>query len=120
MGGGSGRRRAVAGLLAGAVAVFGQGTGGAARNRKKHKICKHCPQRACWACTSDNFQTANKCILLETPNADVTLTVAAALCDEFCSGANEQPFGVNDDIAGLANFCGADNKCKVKECPVKL
>jgi hypothetical protein len=112
----TGRRRALGGLLA--VAALTSQSGAFAK--KKKKKCTHCPQRACCACTNDNFQTANKCILLETPNAEITLTIASELCTEFCSGTNEQPFGVNDNISGFANFCGADNKCTVKKCPVKL
>ncbi len=112
----TGRRRAIGGLLAGAAALTGQS---GAFAKKKKKKCTHCPQRACCNCTL-NFQTASKCILLETPNADITLTTATALCDAFCSGLNEDPFTVNDNISGFANFCGADNACTVKKCPVKL
>ena len=115
----SGRRGATAGLLAGTAAVLGQGMGASAKKRKQ-KRCTHCPQRACCACTDDNFQTVNKCILLETPNAEMTLIIAADLCDAFCDSANEAVFSVTDNIAGLANVCGADNKCGVKECPVKV
>lgn len=113
----TGRRRAMGGLLAGAAALAGQS---GAFAKKKKKKCTHCPQRACCSCTDDNFQTASKCILLETPNADISLTVASDLCTEFCSGPNEQPLTTNDNISGFANFCGADNACTVKKCPVKL
>jgi hypothetical protein len=113
----SGRRGVTAGLFAGMVASLSQDLEGSAGKRKR---CTHCPQRACCACTNDNFQTTNKCILLETPNAEITLTVAIDLCDAFCDGPNEQVFTVNDNIAGSANVCRADNSCGVKTCPIRV
>lgn len=113
----TGRRRAIGGLFAGAAVLTSQSGSFA---RKKKKKCTHCPQRACCACTDDNFQTASKCILLDTPNEFLTLPDATDLCEAFCSGPDEVVLVVNGIIGGFANICAANNACDVKKCPVKL
>ena len=106
----TGRRRAIAGLVAGTAAVFGRGMSAPAKKRKKK--CKHCPQFAC--CSCGTAQQPTKCGLIDAPN----FTDAQNACDGLCG---TDPVNViNQKIAGVANSCGADFTCKVKNCPVPL
>ena len=105
----TGRRRAIAGLVAGTAAVFGRGMTAPAKKRKK---CKHCPQFACCSCGTP--QQPTKCGLIDAPNFTDAQNACTALCGP--DGVNV----LNQKIAGVANSCGADFRCKVKNCPVPL
>ena len=108
---GTGRRRAIAGLLAGSAAILGQGIATPAKKRKK-KRCKHCPQFAC--CSCGPAQQPTKCGLIDAPN----FTDAQNACEALCGAGNFNL--INQKIAGFANSCGADFNCQVKKCPVPL
>ena len=108
---GTGRRRAVAGLLAGTAAVFGRGLSATAKKRKKKK-CTFCPQFACCSCGTP--QQPTKCGLIDAPSfAD-----AQNACEALCGAAGFNL--INQKIPGFANLCGADFNCQVKTCPIKL
>ena len=68
---GTGRRRAIAGLLAGTAAVLSQGLDALARRRKKKDRCVHCPQTACCACAS-SLMTSTRSAASSTPRATMT------------------------------------------------
>ena len=108
---GTGRRRAIAGLLAGTAAVFGQGIVTPAKKRKK-KRCKHCPQFAC--CSCGPAQQPTKCGLIDAPD----FTDAQNACTGLCGLAGVNV--INQKIAGVANSCGSDFNCQVNNCPVSL
>jgi hypothetical protein len=103
---GTGRRRALAGLLA-ATAVLGRGTGTSAK-----KKCTHCPQFACCSCGTP--QQPTKCGLIDAPNFTDAQNACVALCGT--AGFNL----INQKIPGFANLCNTDFTCDVQECPIKL
>ena len=107
---GTGRRRAIGGLLAGTAAIFGPSVSASAAKRKKR--CKHCPQFACCSCGTP--QQPTKCGLIDAPN----FTDAQNACTGLCGGEGVNV--INQKIAGVANSCGADFTCKVKNCPVPV
>jgi hypothetical protein len=115
---GTGRRWAIAGLLAGTAAVFGRGADTAAKKGKKKKCkkksCTHCPQRACCSCAVNVQQEPTKCSLIEAPSQ----TDIQEMCNAFC--APDQVFALNFQSPLLANSCAADNRCAVEQCPVKV
>lgn len=112
----TGRRRAIAGLVAGTAAVFGRGMTAPAKQRKKCEKCKHCPQRACCSCSSVPQGPATKCFTFE---GVTNINDAQDLCIDFCGDANLL-FKFNFQLPNVANFCAADFDCNVKQCPVKL
>jgi hypothetical protein len=112
---GTGRRRALAALLAGTAAVFARGTDTTAKKCKKKK-CTGCPQRACCSCRSVLEGPATKCITFE---GVTSLQEAQDLCVAFC-GQPALLFKFNFQVPGLANFCAADFDCTVESCPVPL
>ena len=111
---GTGRRRAIAGLLAGTAAVFGRGATTTAK--KKKKKCTGCPQRACCSCRTVLQGPATKCITIE---GITSLNDAQDLCIDFC-GSADLLFKFNFQVPTVANFCAANFDCTVKQCPVKL
>lgn len=108
LGAGTGRRRAVAGLVAGAAAVLGRATPTAAKKKKRCKKCR--PQQSCCSCRSVAQGPATTCFLIEgLGNAD-----AQDRCIKAC-GANLL-FAVNTPINGALYACKTDHTCDVKSC----
>lgn len=113
VGAATGRRRALAGLAVGTVAVLGQGADVSAKKRKK-KRCTGCPERACCSCRSVKDGPATTCFLIEGLGQADAQTRCIAACGP------DLLFAVNTPIAGFTNVCAADFRCGVKSCPVPL
>ncbi len=116
---GTGRRQALAGLLAGATALGTRHLAAARKRKKKGKKCPKrnpCPQRACCSCRSEKDGPATKCITFE---GIANINDAQDLCIDFC-GSLDLLFKFNFLVPNLANFCRADFDCTVKQCPVKV
>jgi hypothetical protein len=114
----TGRRRAIAGLLAGTAAVAGQGLSATAKKgkKKKRKKCTYCPQRACCSCRSVNQGPPTKCATIEGATSQ---TDAQNACIAFCGDPNLL-FTFNFQIPDFANSCNADFTCAVNNCPIKV
>lgn len=110
LGAGGNRRRAIAGLVAGAATVFGQGVGTSARERRRR--CTYCPQRAC--CSCKNAQGPTKCSLIEA----LSRSDIQNACDGFCG--NDDLNTLNFAIPKFANTCTAGFNCNVKSCPIRV
>lgn len=112
---GVGRRRAVAGLVAGTAAMLGRGVPAGAKRRKKKKKCTFCPQRSCCSCRAVAQGPAATCFLIE----GLSQADAQTKCIKACGGPDFL-FTVNTPVAGVTNVCAADHSCAVKQCPIKV
>ena len=104
---GTGRRRAISGLVAGTAAVFGL-TASTAASKKKCKKPDLCPQRSACSCLDDT------CKLIKGTN----LATIISACEAFRGQNNFD--GVNFPIPGLADFCASNGDRTLVDCPVPL
>jgi hypothetical protein len=107
LGAGTGRRGAIAGLVAGTAGVFSQRPSTKA-GKKKCKKVNLCPQRSAYGCLD------NTCTLIKGTDQATILSQ----CQAFCGEGNFN--GVNLPIPGLANFCASNGTRTLVECPVPL
>ena len=111
---GTGRRRALAGMLAGTAASLGWGIDTTAKKRKKKcKKANLCPQRGCCSCTV-NFMSATKCSLIE--RTSVSDFIGA--CEAFCSP--DAVFDAKFQLADRVHFCAPGDQCTQVLCPLPL
>lgn len=114
---GTGRRQALAGLLAGAAALGTQRLAAAKkRNKKKRKKCPKrdaCPQRACCACRA-GVGDPTRCGTIE-PGEDSDET--AERCRTFCQDTDGivATFPPEPDTSVL---CDTDDVCRRVPCPL--
>ena len=103
------RRRAMAGLAAGAAAVLGRDMGARAKNKKRRKTCR--PQQSCCSCRAAKNGPAATCFLIEgLSQADAQTRCIAA------SGGIDFLFAVNTPLKGVVYSCASDHTCNVKSC----
>ena len=116
------RRRALAGLLTGTVALMsGRSSGEAGKKKRKKKRCPAptvcpppdtCPSHTCCKCAATS----------PTPGCHIgghaaNLDEASVVCGQVCGGANHVGgMGIADP--GFAVVCLLDGTCQVARCPI--
>ncbi len=110
----SGRRGALAGLLAGTAALVDRGAGTEARRRRCPR-CPRCPNRTCCVCNSST----------ERPGCRFGPPVTAtqdpeAVCNMVCGGISQWSMAVYNFVEGdHTTACNADHtQCIDVGCPV--
>jgi hypothetical protein len=111
----SGRRSALAGLLAGATALV-------APRPAEARRCKRCPQRGCCACSGCNGCNPGetlepKCVFISSTDPDTIFTK----CQEACAGyINVAPRTPQAGEAWVCSATGTDasNFCVRARCPI--
>jgi hypothetical protein len=107
----SGRRNALAGLLAGAAALLGQSIDTEAGRRR----CPRCPNRSCCVCNS-NSETPG-CRFAPAPTASTSLLIR---CETACGGAGTADIATySPPTAGEVQACRAGGaSCVAVDCPL--
>jgi hypothetical protein len=107
----SGRRGALAGLLAGAAALLGQSIDTEAGKRR----CPRCPNRSCCVCNS-NSETPG-CRLAPAPTASTSL---ADRCQKACGGLDSfQSSAYTSPTLGATQACAlGGGSCIAVDCPL--
>lgn len=110
----TGRRQAIAGVLAGAMATLHDWirVSEAKRKKKKCKKPNTCPQRVCCTCRDPMTFVVERC--------DYVSAVANFLtaCTDFCQSHGLVNFQANGAVAGQANYCEHSLTCVRLDCPV--
>jgi hypothetical protein len=107
----SGRRHALAGLLAGAAALLGQSIDTEAGKRR----CPRCPNRSCCVCNS-NSETPG-CRLAPAPTASTSL---ADRCETVCGGVGTVTSSSwTSPTLGATQACASGaGSCITVDCPL--
>src|SRR4051794_2269496 len=111
----AGRRRALAGLVAGTVALVG---GGSRSEARKKKTCKTCPARTCCDCTASSPAGAG-CHYGAPATTQAELVAA---CEHACGGPTFWTGGTGS-LAGESVICTSatdarPNTCVRARCPL--
>jgi len=109
----TGRRRALAGLLAATGSVLAPSLPASAAKKK----CTGCPQRACCSCLPAPGAAPSKCAVIEA--LGLNQADADKACIAYC-GSQDLVSTLNLPAPKAANSCTSSHICRVKNCPVPL
>jgi hypothetical protein len=107
----SGRRGALAGLLAGAATLLGRDIDTEAR---KHR-CPRCPNHTCCVCNGASGTPAG-CRFAPAPASGST---SATVCAKACGGiSNYSQSAYDPPSTGNTNVCSSTGTCDQARCPL--